>query len=177
MDPSLISFFMHQCVDDDDIKDFLSGLSLPDGDLRLFVPVNDSMSDSSWTSGSHWSLLVCNRSRSSTEFWHFDSVKNSGNQLASQAVAEKLNQHIFHSSSAACLSAVTPEQKNGYDCGLHMLQAVKLFCPKDGSNLKEHEAVLQSHIERNPDFCSELRREIATKIIRLKKGENREFSR
>lgn len=181
MDPSVISFFMHQCVDDDDIDDFLQmfhethedGNNDDDGNKkssrnrRMFIPVNDNMAnDANWqipSSGNHWSLLVItwsygdennttstSTSKSSSSvpnFWHFDSMSRSGNHRAASHIMEKFNKYLFSKSKSSLpyssnhnddnnvpappvptlIEASCPKQWNGYDCGVHVLVAVKLF--------------------------------------------------
>merc|ERR1712161_130978 len=111
MDPSVVSFWIHQCTDQDDIKEFVNNIDFPGKDGTssnsgvIFVPVNDNMSNSSnsWqipNSGSHWSLLLivvgCDKNENNNDddsevtlrFWHFDSIRNSGNIRAAQDIAE-----------------------------------------------------------------------------------------
>lgn len=63
MDPAVVSFFMHQCDDDDEINDFAAGYNDFRFPIRrVFIPINDNMKPSStWQSsglGTHWSLLL-----------------------------------------------------------------------------------------------------------------------
>eukprot|EP00980_Cylindrotheca_fusiformis_P002137 scaffold481_cov208-Cylindrotheca_fusiformis.AAC.3 len=112
MDPSVVSFFMHQCCDEEDLEDFRTNTKLPTkGGGKIFIPVNDTMrTDANWMvpgGGTHWSLLLIVRvggggegskptesSNSNTtmpmttNFWHFDSVQNSGNIHAAQDIAQ-----------------------------------------------------------------------------------------
>lgn len=203
MDPSVVSFFMHQCCDDEDFEDFKEGTKFPRHGY-CFIPVNDAMRSSNdgnyyWSShtGTHWSLLVVVVIRRNTnnaqqecrfEFWHFDSVANSGNSFAAQDIAKKLSKVLFPPPSHPPLSSTTnnvhknddhpvvlvheantPQQKNGYDCGIYMLAATKLLSTSslnDGfDNLQVQERKLRQFVKENPDFCKLLRQEIVQEIL------------
>lgn len=63
MDPAVISFFMHQCDDDDEMNDFAAGYNDFRYPIRrVFIPINDTMKPStSWQTaglGTHWSILL-----------------------------------------------------------------------------------------------------------------------
>ena len=204
MDPSVVSFFMHQCCDDEDFADFKAGTKFPKHGY-CFIPVNDAMRSRDdgnyyWSShsGTHWSLLVVviigktnNNVRQEQEeehrfeFWHFDSVANSGNLFAAQDIAKKLSKVVFSPSSHRSTSSTTnndnpvvvvvqeakntPQQINGYDCGIHMLTAAKLFSTNSLNDrfvdLQMQERKLQEFVKENPDFCKLLRQEIVQEIL------------
>jgi len=207
MEPSVVSFWMHQCVDQDEIDDFVKSTSFPGrgdrGDGTIFIAVNDQMAnDSSPFSnisggGNHWSLLVVqveaskNRKTDKSactalDFWHFDSVRNSGNRHAAQDIAAKVSLHIYpEASSKDVRQAETPQQQNGYDCGVHLLGAAKILSKylsmtgndSDGSDsrLFDLEECLRKEMGTSPQkFCSKLRHEISFEIRRLHKERNKE---
>ena len=117
IDPSVLSFFMHQWDADEDGDEDVLGLIIKRQDQRasaaaLFLPINDNYISHSWTTtggGTHWSLLLVtisyNTISSSTaeaelspmpaaiHFWHFDSSAGS-NQKAAKAVANKIQKVI-----------------------------------------------------------------------------------
>ena len=211
MDPSVVSFWMHQCVDQDEIYDFCTSTRFPgrvdQSDGTIFIAVNDKMSRTSsspfsfhddWQvsgGGNHWSLLVIQvkggtstKKRKTTgesskpqsiEFWHFDSVHNSGNLRAAQDIASKLSEHVYPGASILTQStegmvqqAKTPQQENGYDCGVHVLAAAKILSKSlftnPSSDILDLEQSLRQEMGANPqDFCSNLRREISSEIRRL----------
>ena len=224
MDPSVVSFWMHQCIDQDEIHDFVKNTQFPgkegERDGVLFIPVNDNMSTYStsnntiWQvsdSGSHWSLLVlevfCTEERkkdnqnfltSTLRFWHFDSIRNSGNIQAAKDIAAKICLHVYPKASiisalASDLSKVTegilhqaetPQQQNGYDCGVHVLGAAKILSnyilmttltsdkTRDSPcrRLQDLEECLRNEIGNDSQgFCSKLRQEISLEIRRLHK--------
>jgi len=233
MDPSVVSFWMHQCTDQDDIEEFVKNTDFPSKDGTsnksggvIFVAVNDTMSNSSnsWqipNSGSHWSLLLivvgCDKNyynnnheeeeeeddsdseddgddpEVTLRFWHFDS-QNSGNIRAAQDIAERMRLHAYpgkkddennrkgNSDTMKVIQAKTPQQLNGYDCGVHVLGAAKIFSstiPKMINNdisdkksgkfrLDSLEEILRKEVEKCPlNFCSKLRNEISSEILRL----------
>ena len=258
MDPSAVSFWMHQCTDQDDLDGFKAGIPFPltpsmsvspddndnsnegrfddddddDVDGYILVPINDNHAKSSdWTrpgSGMHWSLLlVCvskkkrqtksmdekddktqpdhnkssfypsSSSSSSSgvavKFYHFDSSKFSGNIRAAQDVAQQFYDDIYchspfregHGSSVKVVPLPTPQQTNGYDCGVHVLGAADVFLSlltgasggavssdvndNDGFTMvdlfcKELANIFGSDPGR---YCQYLRNEVATLIRRL----------
>ena len=137
MDPSVISFWMHQCIDQDEIDDFVANIEFPglnrktnkydndnsnnDDDYGLiFIAVNDKMSSNNngtvmWdvsNNGTHWSLLMIEvittkNARNHTkkkknhflQFWHIDSIRNSGNIRAAQDIATKIRLHVYPEAS------------------------------------------------------------------------------
>jgi len=167
MDPAVISFFMHQCVDEEEIQEFIQG----NPDLRqaplILIPINNGHYPSStWhlQSGTHWSLLVVvrNHVNNQYQYLHFDSVKGS-NARTAKAVANKFSQLLPQSSTGIqVLEAKTPQQLNGYDCGLHVLATAELLATLDAVN----ETSLQS--QRFEDML-ELRTTLAAEVIRLAK--------
>lgn len=208
MDPSVVSFFMHQCVDQDEIEDFVSSTQFPGrgtrGDGIIFIAVNDKMAKNSDPysvvsgGGSHWSILVVQavsfqkrkndetKSTTTLDFWHFDSVRHSGNRQAAEDIAAKIAKHAFpegligtKNSRFITLQATTPQQENGYDCGVHVLGAAKILSnylsiAGNDSRLGDLEGCLRKEMGNSPQkFCSTLRHEMSSEIRRLHKERNK----
>jgi Ulp1 family protease len=231
MDPSVVSFWMHQCIDRDEIDDFVKNTQFPgkcsEGSGAIFIAVNDNMSTSSnknpWQlsdRGSHWSLLVvevvisdgCEKDKTdllkkTLRFWHFDSIFESGNIRAAEDIAAKICLHVYPEASIMTKSsslsknsskafegivqqAETPQQQNGYDCGVHVLGAAKILSKyvlmtQSTSNLigtsdspchrlQDLEKCLRNEIDKDShDFCSKLRHQISSEIRFLHKEMNR----
>ena len=225
MDPSVVSFWMHQCVDRDEIDDFVNNTLFPGtgnvSDGTIFIAVNDKMSpksspislDSDWQvsgGGNHWSLLMIEVRKSGNEistrnlrFWHFDSIRNSGNLQAAQDIAAKISLHVYpgapilsatkspksdsnKTSGGMIHQAQTPQQENGYDCGVHVLGAAKILskhvsmavndndigsCDSQNCRPTDLEECLRRDIGTiNPqNFCTILRNEISSEIRRIYK--------
>jgi Ulp1 family protease len=187
-DPSVVSFFVHQCQlhDTDELRDLALGYNNFKGINRIFVPINDNfLASSSWQTpgmGSHWSLLIflCNDSASSKQFLHFDSVPGS-NTRAARSVALKfidmwtrmgrLYGPIPNRSVHTVQECHVPKQRNAFDCGVHVLATAEavLGLNDDDDDTKElYEQAIQQHVglplRENPNFCVELRQRIARDI-------------
>jgi Ulp1 family protease len=236
MDPSIVSYWMHQCTDQDDIEDFVDNTNFPKPKGRngngnggggvIFIAVNDDMALSSngWqipNSGSHWSLLLiivgCGDdnnnnnnndddddsevSHSSIGILHFDSIRNSRNIRAAKDIAKKIMLHAYsddnnrrkrnsdsnsHSDKPKVIQVKTPQQLNGYDCGVHVLGAAKILSSSttaslmiysnndnnsdsmNSASLNSLEESLQQGVGNNSfDFCSKFRDEISSEILHL----------
>jgi Ulp1 family protease len=170
MDPAVVSFFVHQCVKKDEIEEFVSGLHLQPP-CKLFIPLNDSMVEgTSWQTqgGSHWSLLVvASQCESQVAFWHFDSIKQSGNMAAARTVARKLSKHGFGIVSPPVVRAETPPQSNGYDCGIHIIEAIHVFAETKAMDLQTHVEELRRHVHDRPNFCQQRRKALVDQIVNL----------
>lgn len=217
----MVSFWMHQCVDQDEIEDFVNSTQFPGkgGEERggtIFIAINDKMStnasvldDNGWQvsgGGSHWSLLVIevdsrkaegssSTTRKNISFWHFDSIRNSGNSRAAEDVAAKIYSHVYPEASITTQSssggrmvhpAKTPQQQNGYDCGVHVLGAAKILSnylsttttipasDTNGCHPQDLEECLRKEMgDSLQDFCSKLRDEISSEIRRLHEQTNK----
>jgi sentrin-specific protease 8 len=201
MDPSVASFWMHQCTDQDDIDDFVSSVPFTKPNHQVgcvFIAINDNMATSSeWTipqgsqgGGNHWSLLVINNVNNGAggvpSYLHFDSVRHSGNLNVAKEFAEKFHRYFYpdptsndSSSSVQVIPAKTPQQVNGYDCGVHVIGAAKVFANftqqqqqqqwSDDFQKKLLENILEEAVGDDPsEFCAKLRQEIVSEIRRLK---------
>lgn len=179
VDPSVISFFMHQCTDRDDIEDFQKGFQLPD-DGKLFIPVNDNMKlGANWmipNSGNHWSLLVIVFSKASAAAaWHFDSMRSSDNINAAGDIVNKLAlafPSVFKINKSNLIQAKVPQQTNCNDCGVHTLVTAMLLGSSlvvnnktATTDLASYEERIQDFAKSNPSFCKEMRARIANEMI------------
>ena len=247
MDPSVVSYWMHQCTDQDDIEDFVNNTNFPKPKGRngvgggggggggggvIFIAVNDDMALSSngWqipNSGSHWSLLLIivgcgddNKNKnnnndddedendsevshiSSLCFLHFDSIRNSKNIRAANDIAKKILLHVYsddnnkrkrdsdsNNDKPKVIQVETPQQLNGYDCGVHVLGAAKILSSSttttsltiyssnnDNNNSDSMNSVRLNLLEESLrqgvgnnsfEFCSKLRDEISSEILLL----------
>lgn len=131
LDPAVISFFMHQCTDEEEIQEFIDSNQYLLSSRLILLPINNGHAPSStwhYQKGTHWSLLAIVRSNNSNgkhDYFYFDSVEGS-NLVTAQAVANKFrsvlsSQSTTPTSAGTVVECETPQQVNGYDCGLHVL--------------------------------------------------------
>jgi hypothetical protein len=202
LEPAVTSYFVHQCIDDDELEEFAVAHQLRSKD-RLLIPIHDLMcnddddaSSSSWRipgRGTHWSLLCLVTGRkddSISKIWgyHFDSIPNSGNRWAAKCVANKLGALVFQqhnlSSSPSFAQSISvrdcpvPKQRNGQDCGIHVLMTVECILeiwskaekPENDSVLllqwsQTISQNLKTLLDANPNYCWQLRKRIARDIL------------
>jgi len=151
--------------------------------LLIVLPKSSSSTSSSTTSSDRFSQHRWDAPKTTTlslcEYFHFDSIGASCNLSAAQAVARqwdqmwKLLNKSASTSSSSTTTAVrvqecqTPRQRNGYDCGLHVLAAAQVLAemkPNNDQYEKEMEVILGTALKRNPLFCAGLRVRIANGI-------------
>mmetsp|Transcript_5689 Transcript_5689/g.11937 ORF Transcript_5689/g.11937 Transcript_5689/m.11937 type:complete len:227 (+) Transcript_5689:61-741(+) len=165
LDPSVVSFLMHQCDDDEEFDEVLSAQRLDDR-KRIFVPVNDNNAASlGCGSGSHWSLLVVMIDKNMS--LHFDSAGGS-NEIAAKAVAKKLSYAMFPDRRCAPIdveikSCSSPQQENSYDCGLYMLAASEAIAKTASNQIPDLERFV-ADATRDPSFAKVKRKLIADDI-------------
>lgn len=120
--PPSLSYLISLCPNDPQI---LSPLDLPSKTLVLF-PVNDNPDPTVAEGGTHWSLLVYNRG--SNEFVHHDSL-NGANSWCARRLYEAVKGFVgCDGESARFVEARTPQQRNGYDCGLFVMAIARAVC-------------------------------------------------
>ncbi|KAG2565844.1 hypothetical protein PVAP13_7NG145900 [Panicum virgatum] len=95
----------------------------------LLFPVNNSENNDLVDSGNHWSLVVLriDKAHNTCSFVHHDSILNM-NQGAAKRLVGNLKL-FFPTFDSTYLEAETPQQANGYDCGLYVIiLAHKIAC-------------------------------------------------
>uniref|UniRef100_A0A0E0MC10 Ubiquitin-like protease family profile domain-containing protein n=1 Tax=Oryza punctata TaxID=4537 RepID=A0A0E0MC10_ORYPU len=88
----------------------------------VLLPVNNSESLDKADAGSHWSLLVLDNSTG--RFVHHDS-SGGANLTAASRLADALRPLLPVPPQGPPISGPTPQQRNGYDCGLGHLPLVE----------------------------------------------------
>lgn len=164
IDPSVVTFLMHQC-DDEDMQEFSS--SFDKGYSAYVVPINDGHKKGSfWQEvgcGSHWSVLLI---RSDFVYVHADSVSGK-NAQAALAVAEKMSIVFGHNKFISVTELRTPQQHNGYDCGIHTLAAAEILAGAECGSIKFYEELLGNAKLAYPGFGREMRREVLAMAVEL----------
>jgi len=102
--------------DQQELIQVLKDLKIP-SKKWVFLPINNN-TDISNTGGSHWALLVF--ARSTNTFSFYDSYGGHNRKHAVRA-ASKLWPLLGTTSEPKFVDVHTPQQKNGYDCGLYVL--------------------------------------------------------
>ncbi|KAG7337469.1 Ulp1 protease family protein [Nitzschia inconspicua] len=167
MDPSVVSFFMQHCNDHEDIEDFVASAPLPKDNGRIFIAVNDKMSaavesGAIWmqhtsrgcatAQGTHWSLLLMTigTSASADEIavaaYHFDSHGECNLKVAVE-IATKIAKYMYKR-NAKVLSCETPQQVNGYDCGIHVLMAARALASFDDIDFRQQKLVYEQALHK-----------------------------
>ena len=115
------------------------------GDLNLdskaliFIPVNDHQ-DVEKSGGSHWSLLVfC---RPTAICYYFDSSHGS-NKKSAMEIFYKFKP-LFKCEAAKVEEQPTPQQPNGYDCGVYVMSFTEYIANAFTAKEKLRKGVLQS---------------------------------
>lgn len=83
----------------------------------VFFPLNNCDSRES-AGGSHWSLLVYSKPEKTC--FHFDSSKGLNSDVAKD-FAKSITDYFCPDGLWSYLEIDTPQQENGYDCGLYVL--------------------------------------------------------
>lgn len=123
-----IAFWIANCPDIESLKDFVTPLNLYKKKIILF-PINNNNDMSMAEGGTHWSLLVYERE--SNLFVHHDSCNELNADSAKnlyRAVAGYVGDADTVSSCNYSECQKSPQQKNGYDCGLYTLAIAKAIC-------------------------------------------------
>jgi len=92
----------------------------------ILLPINNQSTEAMSIGGSHWTLLAYIASTNS--FVHFDSLGKSDNSNHAKLVAKFVSEHILKKSDGDIIAGECPSQKNGYDCGIHVIENAEALC-------------------------------------------------
>lgn len=168
--PPSISFWITNCPDTDSLKDFLEPLNLSDKNLVIF-PVNDNDNVAQAEGGSHWSLLAFHRKGNA--FIHHDSSGGHNNMHARRlfkAVVGFMGSHRKASDVMYIECKDSPQQVNGYDCGLYDIAIAKVMCCwYQSDESKDKDGLWFSAVRErvSPGIVAEMRNEILDLIKSL----------
>lgn len=160
--PPSISFWITNCPDVESVKDVVKPLNLPEKKL-VFFPVNDNIDLLKAEGGNHWSLLAFERD--ANLYVHHDSF-GGYNTCHAKRLYEAVVPHMESSGTAFCGRFVecssTPQQKNGYDCGLYVLAIARAIWFWYSSSRPKNGGLWFSSVEQQvtPSVVSGMRKEI-----------------
>ena len=122
LSPIMSYMLMHE-NDEECLNDAINGSHLKNSNYTLiFMPIIDkTIAISGDNSGSHWSLLVYNKTKHT--FYHYNSSNSSlmyNNQLAKQ-LAYKLAPYLSINNPNYHNIVDCPQQTNSFDCGVYLL--------------------------------------------------------
>nr|XP_010922480.1 NEDD8-specific protease 1 [Elaeis guineensis] len=122
--PPSISFWLSNCPDPVSLSEAVTPLELPQRDLVLFT-VNNNSDVTAADGGTHWSLLVYYRA--TNEFVHHDSSQGM-NRWHAETLFEAVKGFVGDGDDARYVEGFTPQQNNGYDCGLYVMTIARVVC-------------------------------------------------
>ncbi|KAJ3437615.1 sentrin-specific protease 8 [Anaeramoeba flamelloides] len=149
----------------------------------IFLPINNK-TDFDQFSGSHWSLLIFVKSLNT--FFYYDSLYQSNFQIATQ-FAERLapvlvpetiqkdkfgqEEKVFNTNFVEVLS---PQQENGFDCGVFSLAFTKFFVENvcdTKTEINEHLFNKKEKLANNitQESVTQLRKDLLMIINKLRK--------
>lgn len=168
--PPSISFWMTNCLDSESLKDFVAPLNLPEKKLVIF-PVNDNVDVTEAEGGSHWSLLAFERD--TNLFVHHDSSSGFNTRHAKRlykAVIPYMKASNTTSSGRYLECSSTPQQVNGYDCGLYVTAIARAICGWYKSSGPKDEDLWFSAVKEQvtQSVVSDMRKEILSLIRSLR---------
>ncbi|XP_028105828.1 NEDD8-specific protease 1-like isoform X1 [Camellia sinensis] len=123
-----IAFWIANCPDIESFKDFVEPLNLSSKKLVIF-PVNNNDNVTEAEGGNRWSLLVFERNANVSV--HHDSYGGLNAGHAKQLYRAIVGYMGISDMASACKYVVrskTPQQVNGYNCGLYVTTIVKAIC-------------------------------------------------
>ncbi|KAI7983771.1 NEDD8-specific protease 1 [Camellia lanceoleosa] len=123
-----IAFWIANCPDIESLKDLIEPLNLSSKKLEIF-PVNNNDDVTEAEGGNHWSLLVFERN--SNVFVRHDSYRGLNAGHAKQLYRAIVGYMGIYDMASACTyveCSKTPQQVNGYNCGLYGVAIAKAIC-------------------------------------------------
>ncbi|KAH7560972.1 hypothetical protein ACOSP7_016499 [Xanthoceras sorbifolium] len=162
--PPSIAFWIMNCPDVESLKDFVEPLKLGQKELVIF-PVNDNIDVSLAEGGSHWSLLAYERNEN--VFVHHDSNRRINGMQARKlfrAVVGFMGGDSGLASNARYLECTdSPQQTNGYDCGVYVTAIGRAICSWNASSERKNTESLWFSVVKEqvtPSTVTEMRKEI-----------------
>uniref|UniRef100_A0A7C8Z2M2 Ubiquitin-like protease family profile domain-containing protein n=1 Tax=Opuntia streptacantha TaxID=393608 RepID=A0A7C8Z2M2_OPUST len=124
--PPSIAFWLQNYPDEESFKAFIEPLSLSTKNM-IYFPVNNNEDFTLAEGGSHWSLLVFYRE--ANVFVHHDSFQGSNCSYAKRLYKSVALFVASPDSETRYLEQeCSPQQQNGYDCGLFVIAIARVLC-------------------------------------------------
>ncbi|KAJ6876533.1 NEDD8-specific protease 1 [Populus alba x Populus x berolinensis] len=186
--PPSTSYWFANCQDQQSlVNDFVEPLKFSSKKLILFT-VNDNEDFSAAERGTHWSLLVYDRSQN--YFLHFDSLPGmhryhalklykavkgfmgTASESSSKDGAKTLKMKAVGSAAVPFFKeAKTPQQTNGFDCGLYVMAIAEVICRWHSCERNGNDGDWLSVVERevNANLETTMRGEVLKLIEDLRK--------
>ncbi|KAL9645616.1 hypothetical protein ABK040_000678 [Willaertia magna] len=147
-----VSFWVSMIEDEEDIRASLDPLNVKEKKL-IFIPINDNTDINAVSGGSHWSLVVFDRD--TKVFYYFDSGSNMNKKAALNTV-KKMSPFFGEGLSNPTFEVMkSPQQNNGFDCGVYVLAMADFIAGKGMNNIST---------EITPSVVSNLRKEVFSLI-------------
>ncbi|GMG98825.1 hypothetical protein Nepgr_000665 [Nepenthes gracilis] len=122
----VVAFWIGNCPDEEALRVFMEPLNLGAKKLVIF-PINDNNDVTRAEGGSHWSLLAFERN--ANIFVHHDSFRGANSWHAERLYASVVGFMGCSESHGRYVEyADTPQQVNGYDCGVFVIAIARAIC-------------------------------------------------
>ncbi|KAJ7557525.1 hypothetical protein O6H91_05G130400 [Diphasiastrum complanatum] len=154
--PSITFWLMH-CPDPDGLRAAIAPLKLRDRQLVLFA-VNNNEDVEEAGGGSHWSLLAYDRRQN--VFNHYDSMKGMNWRHADDFISIVKPFLGSKASAARLVEPSSPQQENGYDCGVYVMAIAQVLWDSYHENMEAGKGTQLSDLLHNQvtaDFVSRMR--------------------
>lgn len=160
--PPSISFWLSHCPNTASRIEAATPLGLQDRDLVLFT-VNNNVDVTLAEGGTHWSLLVYERG--DNVFVHHDSC-NGMNYQHARRLYDAVK--IFFGGDPRFIVGKTPQQRNGYDCGVYVMAVSRVICDWFENGKEGDEKWLKKlELKVDEEAVARLRLEVLDLIARL----------
>ncbi|EFA81807.1 sentrin-specific protease 8 [Heterostelium album PN500] len=167
---SASTVFMLNYVNGDDVAELnsmIGALDLPSKEI-IFIPINNNEDPDQIAGGSHWSLLVYEKVNQS--FYYYDSISGDSNYAYGCVIARKLYKLLTGQqyTSSKISKRNTPQQRNGFDCGMYLLSITENLSQQLIENYKQNN---QQPLKITSDIESSMYKTITPDYISIKRNQ------
>lgn len=148
------SFMMARLDDESQLNQLFAPLKLASRQLVLF-PVSDH-DEPDFVGGTHWSLLAYyKRDDSAGAFYHFDSLGDN-NCIPAEHLARRVAP-LLGTRDARVIAGPTPQQTNGYDCGMYTILIAEICASHCGDAVEDVSEIINRQV--TPELVQQRRKE------------------